>query len=276
MERLRDPHDVRERRALRVQVEDQPVRALERGDARAPDVDRDRAHVRHVAEGLGVVDDEVVDVALGVLRVDALRADPVGRELRRVLLEERLARDPVGIAGEDDRPVAEVGERARARSRRSTRSGRPWCSPRPARRPSRGSSGERETRRGRPFGREAAAGSREALRGARRPRRRIQVLGRRERGAGVVRPVAPSGVSRRQSSGRLSSRSPRNVGWRRPPSRVHSVNRTSQTSRGSTQWWPRPAGVPASNGDVSRRRGSSCRQSRSSSAPSKPVPTFDT
>ena len=36
-----------------------------------------------------------------------------------------------------------------------------------------------------------------------------------------------------------------------PPSRVQSVKRTSQTSRGSTQWWPRPAGVPASNGDES-------------------------
>jgi len=40
-----------------------------------------------------------------------------------------------------------------------------------------------------------------------------------------------------------------------PPSSVHSVKRTSATSVGSTQWCPRPVGVPASNGDVVRASG---------------------
>ena len=37
-------------------------------------------------------------------------------------------------------------------------------------------------------------------------------------------------------AGLLSSRSPWNVGWRRLPSRVHSVKATSATSSGFTQW----------------------------------------
>ena len=63
------------------------------------------AEVRDVEEGLEVVADEVVDLALGVLAPDALEADPVGREVGRVLLEEGLALDPVGVAGHDERPV---------------------------------------------------------------------------------------------------------------------------------------------------------------------------
>ena len=61
-----------------------------------------------------------------------------------------------------------------------------------------------------------------------------------------------------------------------PPSFVHSVKRTSQTSLGSTQWWPRPAGVPTSKGEVARRSGSSFASMCASAASSKPVPTFET
>src|SRR5213594_3262740 len=69
------------------------------------------------------------------------------------------------------------------------------------------------------------------------------------------RPPAFAGSSRRQSSGRLSSRSPRNVGWRMPPSAVHSVNRTSQTSFGSTQWWPLQGGVQGEDDELVRDAG---------------------
>ena len=67
---LRDAHHVGERRAFRVEVEDEPVGALERRDPRGPGMDRDRAQVGHVSKRLGVVDDEVVDVPVGVPRVD--------------------------------------------------------------------------------------------------------------------------------------------------------------------------------------------------------------
>src|SRR5262249_30576910 len=83
-------------------------------------------------------------------------------------------------------------------------------------------------------------------------------------------------VSRLQSCGRLSSRSPRNVGCLRPPSSVHSVKRTSATSLGSTQWWPRPVGVPTSNGERSRASGLSRSRMRFSDLASKPVPTLET
>ena len=113
VDRVRDLDDVRERRALRVEVEDAPVGALGRRDAARPDVQRDRAEVGHVEEGLDVVADEVVDLALRVLAPDALEADPVGREVRGVLLEERLSGDAVGVAGHHERPVLQVGKEPR-------------------------------------------------------------------------------------------------------------------------------------------------------------------
>ena len=73
----------------------------------------DRPRVGHVAQRLHVVHDEVVDLALGVLRVDALRANPGGGELRGVFLEEGLAGDPVGIAREHERAIPEIGEEQR-------------------------------------------------------------------------------------------------------------------------------------------------------------------
>ena len=111
----RDRDDVRERRALGVEVEDAPVRAFGRGDPAGPHVERDRPEVRDEEERFEVVADEVVDLALGVLAPDALEADPVGSEVGGVLLEEGLALDPVGIAGHDEGPVG--ADRAGARER---------------------------------------------------------------------------------------------------------------------------------------------------------------
>ncbi len=101
------------RGALRVEVEDEPVRPVQVRDSRPPEMQRDRAEVCHVAERLDVVHDEVVDVPLRVVRVNALGADPRGGELGGVLLEEGLPRDPVGVAREDQGAVAEVGQEIR-------------------------------------------------------------------------------------------------------------------------------------------------------------------
>src|SRR6266849_5263635 len=60
-----------------------------------------------------------------------------------------------------------------------------------------------------------------------------------------------------------------------PPSRVHSEKRTSHTNRGSTQWWPRPPGVPRSKGEVARASGRSSSLMSSSVRSSKPEPTLD-
>ena len=58
----RDRDHVRERRALRIEVEDQPVGPVERAAPRAPHVQRDRARVDHVEERAQVVAEEVVGV----------------------------------------------------------------------------------------------------------------------------------------------------------------------------------------------------------------------
>src|SRR5262249_8284051 len=61
-------------------------------------------------------------------------------------------------------------------------------------------------------------------------------------------PRATTGVSRTQSSGRLSSRSPRKAGCRMPPSPVPSVNRTSPPL-------PRAGGRPPGGGRAPAGRG---------------------
>ena len=75
-ELLRDPDDVLERRALGVEVEDAPVRVLERCDPARPDVERDGAHVDDVEELLQLVTHEVVDLAVRVLAPHALGTHP--------------------------------------------------------------------------------------------------------------------------------------------------------------------------------------------------------
>ena len=114
---MRHLDDVGEWGALRVEVEDEPVRALERADPGAPHVERDRAEVRDVAQALAVVHDEVVDVAPGVLRVHALGPDPRGNPLGSVLLEEGLALDAVGVARQHERPVLQVRQHERRDAR---------------------------------------------------------------------------------------------------------------------------------------------------------------
>src|SRR5207244_6294620 len=108
--RARDLHDVEERCLLGIQVEDAPVGLLERRDAAAPDMQRDRAHVDDVEQRLDVLGYEIVDVALRILAPDSLGADPVGNETRRIFLEEGLARDAIGVTRQHDRPVFQVGQ----------------------------------------------------------------------------------------------------------------------------------------------------------------------
>ena len=76
-------------------------------------------------------------------------------------------------------------------------------------------------------------------------------------------------------TGDLSSRSPRHVGWRIRPSRVHSENATSPTSVGDTQCAPLACarGTSSAKGGV-RRSSRSSRAPRSAKTRSlNPVPT---
>src|SRR6266851_2384454 len=78
----RDPDHMIEGRFLGIQVEDAPIRLLERLDPAPPHVQGDRAEIDDVEERLDVLAYEVVDLALRVLAPDALGADPVGEEAR--------------------------------------------------------------------------------------------------------------------------------------------------------------------------------------------------
>ena len=71
----------------------------------------------------------------------------------------------------------------------------------------------------------------------------------------------------------LSSRNPRNAGWRISPSLVHSVNRTSATSFGFTHVVSALALMRCLNGEEGVRNGSSFPCSSSSMACENPVPT---
>ena len=78
-----------------------------------------------------------------------------------------------------------------------------------------------------------------------------------------------SGSWRCISPGSLSIRSPRQLGWRKIPSVVHSANATSPTSRGSACW----AGTFVPNGLSSRPSDPSCPIRSVSMSWVKPVPT---
>src|SRR6266542_2455376 len=93
----------------RVEVEHHPVRLLEMGDPPGRGVQRHRAEVGQVGERVGVVAARVLDAAAALAR-DRGAPHPVGEVLRRLLLEEALAVDPLREALQAQRPVLDVGE----------------------------------------------------------------------------------------------------------------------------------------------------------------------
>ena len=67
-----------------------------------------RSHIGEIEQGLFVIANEVLDLALGVFTPDRNRAHPFGREDRRILLIERFAVDAVGKACQHDGPIGDV------------------------------------------------------------------------------------------------------------------------------------------------------------------------
>ena len=68
----------------------------------------DAAEIHDVQQAGAVLGEHVADRRPLWSRVDHLRAQPAGKRLRRVLLEEELLLDAVGIPLERERPVEEV------------------------------------------------------------------------------------------------------------------------------------------------------------------------
>ena len=100
--------DVREAGALgRVEVEHEvgDVGARRRGHRR---VELDRPLAREPQQGAAVVAERVADLAVGRLRPDGHRGDPVGRVGGQVLLHERLLPGP--YPQHRQRAVAQLGQ----------------------------------------------------------------------------------------------------------------------------------------------------------------------
>lgn len=89
----------------------------------------------------------------------------------------------------------------------------------------------------------------------------------------ATEPIIGDSTSRFTALAFLSTRSPSKAGWRSAPSRVHSVNRTWQTSSGFTHVAPLMCGASTTGGsftvifDIFATRSSS-------DARVKPVPTL--
>src|ERR1700683_9556 len=94
--------------ALGINVEQQPVGTFEVRDARRPHVNRNRREVRDVGERLFAVQHEVRNVALRVLGVYLLGANPGRRKPGRIFLVEHLALDAVGVAREHHRAIFQI------------------------------------------------------------------------------------------------------------------------------------------------------------------------
>src|SRR5947207_2792251 len=71
-------------------------------------MERNGREIDDVAQAQRIVDDDVVDDASRIRRVDAEGPKPGRRKMRRVLLIERLSVDPVWKPREHERPIAKV------------------------------------------------------------------------------------------------------------------------------------------------------------------------
>ena len=221
-----------------------------------PEVERNRAQVDDVEQRGQVVADEIVDLALRVLAPHALGPDPVGREARRVLLEEGLARDAVGIARHHQRPVAEIRQQPGSDGAvvgDQVALGVAVLGPEDLL-----EVGELEGQLAAVLARRPRAIRRQALR-SRRRRANVEpsVGGPPDRslgGDGRHRPPpAPPTALSRTPPARLSSRKRRNTGWRSRPSSVPRCTRPRTRAVGSTQVVPRSLGTGPTHGASARR-----------------------
>src|SRR5580765_6136718 len=96
----------------RVEVEEHEVRPVRLVDARVPRVHVDAVVLHHEQHCFRRIDEREIDeprLALPRPRAELARRDPARQMLRRLLLEERLAVDPVGIALHRERTILEMG-----------------------------------------------------------------------------------------------------------------------------------------------------------------------
>jgi hypothetical protein len=118
LERLADQvRDLdREREAVvlvgRIEVEEHEVRPVGLVDPRVPRVHVDAVHLHHPEQRVGGVDEREVDHARAALareRLEPARRDPRRDALRRLLLKEAPAGQPLAPALHRERTVAQVG-----------------------------------------------------------------------------------------------------------------------------------------------------------------------
>jgi hypothetical protein len=91
-----------------------PVRPVH---ARIPRVHVDAVHLHHPEERIARVDEREIDepgAAVARVRAELTCPDPRRHPLRRLLLEEALARDPFAVALHRERTVAEVRDQGRS------------------------------------------------------------------------------------------------------------------------------------------------------------------
>ena len=96
------------RALLGVQIDQNEVRVVETGRTANPRVVVDTPQVDQVQQTRGIAGKYVVDRLLSVVGGDQLGAQPRRECLRNILLEERLALNPVGIPPQRERPVQQV------------------------------------------------------------------------------------------------------------------------------------------------------------------------
>ena len=112
---VRDANAERERTLLlrRIEIEEHEVRPVRLVDARVPRVHVDAVHLHHPEQRLARVDEREVDeprlaLAAARPRAELARLDPRRDPLRRLLLEERAARQPFAPALHRERAVSQV------------------------------------------------------------------------------------------------------------------------------------------------------------------------
>src|SRR5437879_488920 len=122
-DQLRRLDDAVEFATLRVEVDKDEVRILERAYAAHPRILIDAAQVREIQQVRAIFRQRKASGSFLVVGIDGFDADPIGKPVVTVFLEKKSFRDAVGVPLERKRPVLQVRQKRLRRVGKECRSG---------------------------------------------------------------------------------------------------------------------------------------------------------
>src|SRR5260370_24038360 len=111
MKRSRDGDDDRKFRAIRgIQIEEEVVRMVKVVEAIGPRIVIDATQACQEKQGSAVVGCRVLNHLTTMFGIQRNRLEPVRQSLAQIFLKKSLALDSVGVAAQNQSPVAQKGQ----------------------------------------------------------------------------------------------------------------------------------------------------------------------